>query len=882
MQTTAPVVQAVPNQSTPARRYQSPFLVAQAQTQPIRQAHEILGSRQRPSATGTLQSVGGSNSTFHEAWLEAAEAARQSSHHLLALDAGVVSSPTATVTMAVLQRILSLAPEGAAAADAREQLPLHVALKHRQPIQALRLLLDAYPAAAVHPDEDGHIPLHIVLRQKPFRRDVFAMLLTCNDRATQVKNAEGDYALHMAAALGVPVEAVKAIHAAFPGAIELPNDKSGSLPLHLAVSSLAMPEVYLRELVDFLIKAYPEGAQTPDKFGGKLPLHHAVQTRAPRTVVLKVFTAHQGGCRVQDTRRFYPYQYCDFAKVEKLKQLASNVAVNAASSEAEALKAFRKIDKDGSGDLDLAEIEQLARYFGKPLSPKELDEAFEEMDTDRSGTVDCAEFMVWWRNQNKTGRSASQSKAAEAAKAAASTGQIQLREEVDDAWHEEMFALLSVEVLGERMLLMGRPPREMLPLYERAAHIYTSCYIELFGTYKRPEKLLHRLTTVRALCEVHEKLADLMFPVDPSLFEKRRARRPDGNDFQSIAKHYMAVHAEQSVDNAEEYVSSAAVTKHYMAHHGKRATGDEEGYVKLRQQQKKVGTVALQKVKRQMYRQRNILDFNIEDGVVERNLVGIVENCDRAFELTENGFQQPIPQHKLRKIQQDALVALSNWVEPAAIEFGNRMSTTRETVSSVLDREGGIDSNGAKQWDARMQKEVIALVERAEKFASESDHVQAEALFRTARKREGNMNRLYPWNKGVDQRLEVGLARSSQLANVQRQKQVEKEAGEAAEREDEEVAEATTILQPQQPQQPQQQQQQQQQQHQQQNEVEHAPANGSASAASAERVEGKATLAREISAAVNAPKGETASHVDAGQVSAGKTEPGTATGSDVP
>eukprot|EP01043_Picozoa_sp_COSAG02_P058200 COSAG02_NODE_7202_length_3121_cov_80.140635_2_plen_156_part_01 len=32
----------------------------------------------------------------------------------------------------------------------------------------------------------------------------------------------------------------------------------------------------------------------------------------------------------------------------------------------------------------------------------------------------------------------------------------------------------------------------------------------------------------------------------------------------------------------------------------------------------------------------------------------------------------------------------------------------------------------------------------------------------------------------------------------------------------------------------------------------------------------------------NAPKGETASHVDAGQVSAGKTEPGTATGSDVP
>ena len=72
----------------------------------------------RSAVTCELQSVSGSNSTFHEAWLEAAEAARQSSHHLLALDAGVVSSPTATVTIAVLQRILSLAPEGAAAAIA--------------------------------------------------------------------------------------------------------------------------------------------------------------------------------------------------------------------------------------------------------------------------------------------------------------------------------------------------------------------------------------------------------------------------------------------------------------------------------------------------------------------------------------------------------------------------------------------------------------------------------------------------------------------------------------------------------------------------------------------------------------------------------------------
>ena len=69
-----------------------------------------------------------------------------------------------------------------------------------------------------------------------------------------------------------------------------------------------------------------------------------------------------------------------------------------------------------------------------------------------------------------------------------------------------MLGWVCVQVLGERLLLRGRPPREMVPFYERAVHIYTSCYVELFGTYKRPRRLFQRLATVKHLVQVRPPL----------------------------------------------------------------------------------------------------------------------------------------------------------------------------------------------------------------------------------------------------------------------------------------------------------------------------------------------------------------------------------------
>ena len=52
------------------------------------------------------------------------------------------------------------------------------------------------------------------------------------------------------------------------------------------------------------------------------------------------------------------------------------------------------------------------------------------MDTDHSGTVDFCEFMVWWRKQNKTGRTRGVADGGSVVNYATYT----CREEVNDSW----------------------------------------------------------------------------------------------------------------------------------------------------------------------------------------------------------------------------------------------------------------------------------------------------------------------------------------------------------------------------------------------------------------------------------------------------------------
>ena len=62
---------------------------------------------------------------------------------------------------------------------------------------------------------------------------------------------------------------------------------------------------------------------------------------------------------------------------------------------------FAKIDTDGSGTLDRAEVENAGRMLGRVFYGTDLDDAMAAMDGDGNGEVDFAEFTAWWEGGGK-------------------------------------------------------------------------------------------------------------------------------------------------------------------------------------------------------------------------------------------------------------------------------------------------------------------------------------------------------------------------------------------------------------------------------------------------------------------------------------------------
>lgn len=68
--------------------------------------------------------------------------------------------------------------------------------------------------------------------------------------------------------------------------------------------------------------------------------------------------------------------------------------------EKDARTLFDEIDDDGSGALNIDEIDQLCKQLGKKLSKKETADALAAMDEDGSGEISYDEFAPWWEKEN--------------------------------------------------------------------------------------------------------------------------------------------------------------------------------------------------------------------------------------------------------------------------------------------------------------------------------------------------------------------------------------------------------------------------------------------------------------------------------------------------
>ena len=59
---------------------------------------------------------------------------------------------------------------------------------------------------------------------------------------------------------------------------------------------------------------------------------------------------------------------------------------------------FTQFDTNENGSIDKAELANLCRALGDPLTRSELDQAFKDLDTDGSGKIQWEEFIMFWQN----------------------------------------------------------------------------------------------------------------------------------------------------------------------------------------------------------------------------------------------------------------------------------------------------------------------------------------------------------------------------------------------------------------------------------------------------------------------------------------------------
>lgn len=85
-------------------------------------------------------------------------------------------------------------------------------------------------------------------------------------------------------------------------------------------------------------------------------------------------------------------------RVAVFKQKMTEMKLVDSKEEQAVRAAFEKFDADHSGEMDMAEYNQLAVELGTfpPLTQAELDEALLQLDNSKDGSISFEEFWTWW------------------------------------------------------------------------------------------------------------------------------------------------------------------------------------------------------------------------------------------------------------------------------------------------------------------------------------------------------------------------------------------------------------------------------------------------------------------------------------------------------
>jgi len=145
--------------------------------------------------------------------------------------------PTPERAQAV-SRLLLEQPEVASTVNAKGSLPIHLALRSRQPLEVLRLLVQAYPQGAQAQDEFGSLPLHLALSGDGASSEIaFELLRLHPEGARTADPVNSMLPIHLALMLDRSAPILRLVQALLEAHVHgsIAKAPSGDRPIHLAV-----------------------------------------------------------------------------------------------------------------------------------------------------------------------------------------------------------------------------------------------------------------------------------------------------------------------------------------------------------------------------------------------------------------------------------------------------------------------------------------------------------------------------------------------------------------------------------------------------------------------------------------------------------------------
>jgi ankyrin repeat protein len=251
------------------------------------------------------------------------------------LDATVYYSQVASSILAVFPEIAAQVTPSTG-----KVLLHHTALRasSAMAMEALKMVLKAFPAGAWTPDRTGALPLHWMTHNPNCTQEMINFLIHANPKSPWIADVDGYLPLHWAVNQDEPnVDVVAALLNANPSAAARACNK-GSLPVHWAVNRDNIHVGVLRALVSvhadgvrtfdkaswlpihqccnrghinlealaLLIELYPQGLQCPNG-NGQLPLHRALDQPEPHVeAVQMLLQAFPGAAKVGDDEQYLP------------------------------------------------------------------------------------------------------------------------------------------------------------------------------------------------------------------------------------------------------------------------------------------------------------------------------------------------------------------------------------------------------------------------------------------------------------------------------------------------------------------------------------------------------------------------------------------------